>query len=222
MPLWNCVRSAIAIDENYQTRWAVPLMLIVAVTSLTVPLFYYCLSSNHGTLQLSRRMQSLCSAGVLALVAAVVIALPMVIRPFVPQDISVLTHERTSWTIADLSNLITLLSNVVYALPLIALSAMPRDISEPQHSASRLLRVVATTVTIVGGLIVSLLLLRLVLMPLTYPGLRDAALQIGRTPPKLGTMVGESAWMALEQFGLFVAPYVVWRSTRRAGPIVRD
>jgi hypothetical protein len=210
IPVWNLTRTLIAVESKYSMWLAVPGMVLVGALTLTIPLFYFSLHLNKGAVLLSKRLQALSLVGALALGVATAISLIQSLGP--APGASVLTETRDPWTIGNISALLTGFSNLSCILLLIALSGSPTDESIPRGTVSKLLSGATTIAATVWGFCVAANLLRLIFIPIIYAQLRNSALQAGRTPPSLGKLAGEASGILLQQFGLFVAPYVVWRS----------
>jgi hypothetical protein len=172
--------------------------------------------------QLSKALRNLSVLGALALAAAVVVQLPTLIRAFGPApNTSILEGPKGIWTWGNLAVLLSELGNIAAMLPLIALSNCVEGEPRPKESLSKPLRVVATVVAVAWGLWVAFLALRLILTPYTYYVIRQYASKYAsnlvRTPPSFLEVASEAAEVLLMQFGLWVAPFVVWRSSRSSG-----
>jgi hypothetical protein len=192
---------------------AAPLVALAALLTLVTPLFYLCVFRDlqERELLLSNRLQLLSSAAALALLAATAASLPEWIRAFTPgSDASVLAARES-----HLPALLNGLANLAAMLPLIALSAQPAAESGLRTTVSPLLRVVAAVAAIAFGLFTAFSAIGLIVSPWTASQAHSLAVQAGRNAPGLARVAGQAARSLLGQFGLFVAPYVVWRSTSR-------
>jgi len=197
IPLRDAVRLVFEVRAV-----AAPLVALSALLTLSLPVFYLCLFRDleERELLLSKRLQLLSSAASLALIAATIANLPAWIRTLAPgPDVSVLT-ARESWLPARLPAILNALANLAAILPLVALSAQPAAGSGLRTTVSSLTRVVTAVTAIAFGLFAASSALLLIVSPWTASQLHG---------------VGEGARTLLEQFGLFAAPYVVWRTTSR-------
>jgi hypothetical protein len=191
-PLRDLVRIAFEVRSV-----ATPLVALSALLTLSLPLFYLCLfhELEDRELLLSKRLQLLSSAGALALLAVTAASLPGWVRSFAPA--SVLTPPES-----HLAALLNGMANLAAILPLLALSAQPACESGLPTMVSRLLRVTAAVAAIAFGLFTAGAAVGVIASPWTASQLQRLA-------------VPHAARSLLGQFGLFVAPYVVWRSTSR-------
>jgi hypothetical protein len=111
--------------------------------------------------------------------------------------------------IRGVSTLLTELGNFAVILVLIVFS---RQFPNDESSVSGLLKFAAKVATIVGGIWLAFLLLRIVWTPYSYSQLRSFDFQFGRTPPPFAEMLMEAIGTFLSQACLFTAPYVVYKS----------
>lgn len=214
VPLWKSARTLASLNfEEPAVVGLVPFIVLGQLLMLALPVFYFCLYTNRGTLMRSKRLRGVSLLGAIALGVATLVNLPRWIRSVGPgQDATVFIGAHAAWTLDNLNILLGGLSNVACILPLVALSLPTTDDPNQPVGVSNLMRILAMTVALGWGICVGFFVLRLALAVFTYPQVRDYMLQIGRTPPSLLTVMVRSSRDLLEQFGFLVAPYVVWRS----------
>jgi hypothetical protein len=217
IPAYEELPKLAAIDPQHMSWWAFPFIVLALIVSPILLVFDFALYLDKGTLSVSRRLRALSLAGASTSGISMVITIPAWVRLFgAGPEASILTSGREPWTLVHLSALLLGFSKVGAILLLIALSKSPEESSTASVSVSKLLRVVATIAATVWGLCISLMVLRLLMTPYTYIQMRDLALQFGRTPVTLPYLISDAARTLLEQFGFFVAPFVVWRSISAA------
>jgi len=219
VPVYEGPPKLAALDAKTVAWWVFPSTALGLIVTLIIPVFDFVLYLDKGALAPSRRLRALSLAGAFALGVVMVMTIPEWVRLFgTGTDASVLTSGRGPWTLAQLSTLLSALSNGGAILLLIALANFPEEESNASVPVSKLLRVVATMAAITWGLCTSLGVLRLLLTPYTYVQMRALAIQLGRTPVGLPYLISDAARGLLGLFGLFVAPFVVWRSISAARP----
>ncbi len=130
---------------------------------------------------------------------------------------SVVAAVRDSRTISQVSIVLGELSSLAYILLLLAFfhRANSHRSTEADVPVSGLLRFVTKLALVAWGLWVAFNLVRLCLTPYAYLQLRSAALQIGRRPPQLGSLMADAIRTLLDQACLFMAPYIVYNGWLR-------
>jgi hypothetical protein len=213
IPTWSAAHRMAALGSTYP-QWLIILGFVTATLfDAILPVFYFALYRDKGTLLLSRGLRLLALTAALLLGMSVVIDLSKWIGSLGQAGTrSILETERRLWTASDVSNVFTLLSNVACVLLMVWIYRQRRDEAAVPTPFSKLLRVMARLAVVAWGICVAISLLRLVLSPHTYATLRNEALQIGRTLPPFRDMVVEETRLLLSQAGLLAAPYVIWRA----------
>lgn len=215
LPVWNVARSVATAATS--VRWSIMVITGMAPFLVVMPLFYFALYRDRGTLRVSRRMRLVASIAA-AVVAAISLAqLPAWLASLgAVADQSVLTPGGRSWGLHDLSAVSAQLATLAYILLLVTFWRGPRNEPNFEVPVSKLLRVVTVVTVVVWGAVVAVSVLRLVFTPYTYAQIQTAAAQAGRTPPTLGFVMWDAARFLFSQAGVLAAPFIVWRSTRRA------
>ena len=212
MPAWNAAQRVAALESTHPRWWIIPVAVMGALFTAILPVFYFALYRNRGTLRFSRRLRLLALTAALALGINVALGLPGWIGSLGQVgDRSVLTPERELWTVAYVSGFFTVLSNAACAFMMVTVYRQRRDESDSFAPVSKLLRVMTNAAVIAWGIWVAFNVVQLVLTPYTYAVLRRVSLQIGRTPPPFHDIVAEATRTLLSQAGLFAGPYIIWR-----------
>ncbi len=102
-------------------------------------------------------------------------------------------------------------------LLLIAFFRHSNDEPNTNVPISRLLSIAAKAAVIAFGLWSAINVVRLVLSPIAYSQVRNYALQVGREPPHFSNILADMMPALLSSVGLLIAPYIVYRSQKRAG-----
>ncbi len=189
-PMWDATQTMLAIQSANPSPkwWIVPAIALAWLFSATMPVFYFTLYRNRGTLRFPKRLRRLSLAAALVFGAIVAVGLPGRIE----------SPNR-------LPTLLDLFADVAYILLLVTLYRRTDDESSPGISIFRPLRIAATVVVIVEGLWVAYNGVQLVLAFRTY------ALQAG---PGQAAVLTDSIRTLLNQACLFTAPFIVCRSLR--------
>ncbi len=170
-----------------------------------MPLFYFALYRNRGTLRFPKNLR------LLSLITAIVFG-------------SYAAWDSWRWalapdprTIHHVGIFLGECSNLAYVLLLVTLFRQSSDELSGRADvfASRPLRLITKIVVIVWGIWVAFNVLKLAAIPILYPLLQSIALRTRRAPPRLELWVFENAQMLLTQACLSVAPYVIYNSWRR-------
>lgn len=213
--LWNTVRTMVALHTRSPKElwWNESAVLILGAITLTLPVFYFCLFTDRGTLVLSERLRALSLAGALALSAITAIGIPAVVRGLTAGRQVSLFALGDPPVLSNLSNVLGELSNIAAILVLFALYRSQRDDSRPREPGAKLLRTIAMITAIGWGLAVLFATVQVFLNPLVYLQYRNVPQLAGiATAATLSKATGNSVRFLLAQFGLFVGPYVVWRA----------
>jgi hypothetical protein len=230
MPAWSAARTMLAIETMRQ--WSVPLIVLIWCFTAIVPAFCFALYRNEGPLDFPRNLRVLSLTAAIVLGVVTLAALPQWIESLGSYwaDISTLDWTagaatvsivvRKPGTFTQIATLLGEFSNLTYIALLIAIFRQAGG--QPRGEISRPLAVVSKVAVIAWGVWVAFNVVRLVFTPYTYFQLRDFALQVGRTPPRLEAMMVDVVRTILSQACLFTAPYVVYRScVRRADATAR-
>ena len=218
IPLWNAARPMFALRANPAWMWwGDPTMGLIGLITLTLPLFYLCLFLEPAAPLLSERLKALSLAGAIALCVVTALGLQAWVRTLGARSVPSIYAPQGGSILNDLSIVLGSLSNLASALPLVALYAANANEFTPQEVISLRLRRVSLVAAIGWGLVAALAGLRLFLSPVIN-------LHYRANPKLAGLLTGKLLWKGmgteaeflLGQFGLFVAPYVVWRGGSRA------
>ncbi|HTS51360.1 MAG TPA: hypothetical protein VMH05_25610 [Bryobacteraceae bacterium] len=207
----------------------IPLGAFAWLFTAILPLFFFALYRNEGTLHFSKFIR-LCSL-VTALVFGFLVVLDlwewsgslssywaaMKLVDWKGGATSVFAAARNPRTIGETASVLGQVGNFAYILLLLALWHQPdgepsADVGAP---VSRLLRRVTKVALIAYGIWVAFNLVRVIVTPYFYFQIRTTALRIGRQPPQLTRMMASALRMLLDQACLFMAPYIVYNSWLR-------
>jgi hypothetical protein len=210
-------------------QWLVPLLVLACLVTAIMPVFYFALYRNEGSLRFPKNLRQ--ASLVTALVSGLIVgsglwhwfgSLGSYWRAMEALDwksgaTSVIAAARDPRTIGQVSTGLGVLSSLAYILLLLAFflqanSELPTDADVP---VSALLRRVTKLALVAWGLWVAFNLFRVCVTPYYYFQLRSVALQAGRRPPQLGIFMAKPIRTFLEQACLFMAPYIVYNSWRR-------
>lgn len=186
-PLWNVAQTAMEIGASHPLWkwWITPAMAVVVLPlSAIMPVFYFALYRNEEPLEFPRRFRPLSLAAALTL--TIVTARGLLKRVGLFNELSNLAYILLLFAFYRHSNLESAQTNVAAC-------------------GSRLLAFITRVAVMFWGIIVAILVVRLFLMPYVYFQLRDYALQVGRTPPKLSDWMAESIRPLIDQGCLLVA-----------------
>jgi hypothetical protein len=207
LPLWSMSQT---ITQASRSWWGIPFFLLLLFCSALPAAFFFTLYQNRGTLHIPDRLRRLARAS--AVVFGIITAMDLVrwlgsTGPY---------FQAMSWadprTTGVLSSFFIELCNLAIVLLLIILQRPPADNeSELDPPVSKPLRLVTTIAVYVGVLVLAFLLFRLLVAPYTYSVTRDYALQIGRTAPSLGEMLGGALRDLLYGACMFTVPYIIYR-----------
>jgi hypothetical protein len=197
-PLWNTAQSMIATaSQAPQQSWRMmPLALATFLASALLPVFYFALFSDEGSVQVSERLRLLARAAAFTLGILLVFKL----APWIKSP----TQPVPTWLGA--------LATIANILLLAALSHSPGDESEEPHPTTARLYVATKVTVITWGVWVAFSLLRVLLLPYTYSQTRGYLLSIGREGPVLADMANEAVQTFVSSACLWAAPYIIYRS----------
>ena len=225
IPEWSAAKSMYAIETMRQ--WSVPLIVLGFCVDAILPAFYFALYRNEGLPDFPKRLRVLSLVAAIVFGAITVAGLPQWIESVESYwaDIKVFDWSAGAATVSmaarepgtrtQVTSLLAEFSNLAYIGLLVAFFRQERTASSGEIPISKLLAVTAKIAVIAWGLVVAGSLVRIPIMPFNYFEFRDLAIQVGRTPPRLGSMMAEAVRMLLVQACLFTAPYVVYRSRVR-------
>lgn len=198
MPLRNAAQTAMEISaaHPFWKWWIYPAMAVVLIPlSAIMPAFYFALYRYERPLEFPRRFRFLSLAG--ALISTIV----------------------TAGDLLKQVGLVNEISNLAYILLLFAFSRHSNlESMEPNVTACglRLLTFITRIAVIVWTVIVAIAVVRVFLMPYVYFQSRDYALQIGRTPPKLGDWMAKAFRFLISQGCLLVVPFIIYKTMVRS------
>jgi hypothetical protein len=224
MPSWNAAQTMFAIESI--RPWSAPLIVLMCCFTAIMPTFYFALYRNQGTLHFSKRMRllSLTAAIILGIITAA--ELPRWIESFGSywadirlldwnpgaEAVSIVAGEPGTYT--QVAALLGEFSILAYIMLLIAFFRHAGK-SDGDIPNSRMLAIMTKIALIAGGLVVAGCVVRLLFLPFVNSQIRDFAIQVGRMPPRLLTMMADTVRTLLVQACFFTAPYVVYRSRVR-------
>jgi hypothetical protein len=222
IPLWNATRSMIALESaNPESKlWMTPMMVFAYLGTATMPMFYFALFRNEGPLHFPSRFRRLALAGILSLAVYVAMGIPKVIRTIHPvRTESVLFDGRSGATSVSTiaGGLLAEFSDLGAILLLIAFFRHSNDEPHTNIPTPRLLSITAKVAIIAYGLWLAINVVRLALSPIAYSQVRDYALRVGSQPPRFAEILADMMPALLSSVGLLIAPYIVYRSQKRAG-----
>ena len=205
--VWRGTQQMFPLITQQPVWWAVPLLLVLLISSAIMPVFYFALWRDPGTLRFSRSLLKL------SLVAAVVYGASVAIGLYG----LITASARDPRLLTNLPALAGELSALAYIALLVALSRQPEGgaFTESDVPVSRLLRLITKFALIVWSIWILVNLVRLVLTPYQYFQARNYMYRAGQEPPPLWPIMLAATRTLLEQAALFVAPYVVYNSWLR-------
>ena len=231
IPVWNATQEMAALESNHPVMklWIIPTVVLAWIFTATMPVFYFALYRNEGSLRFPKNLRQL--SLVTALVLGVIVAMDLggwigSLGPYWTAmkaldwqigATSVLTAARDSRTISQVSTVLAELSVFAYILLLIAFFRQPNTelFTEADVAVSRMLGFVTKVTLVAWGIWVAFNLIRVGLTPFAFFRIRSVALQIGKPPPQLASMMALATRTLLEQTCLFVAPYIVYNGSLR-------
>jgi hypothetical protein len=220
IPAWNSLRqlAAVAAENPGMKPWVAIATVAGIVLSAALPIFYFALFRNEGSLHFATRFRPLAMAGAISLGLFVAMEMPSVIGAFGPSSTgSVVFHGKSNLYGAAIS-LLAQLSNL--PMILLTIAFYRRSDGEPNScpAISRLMRITATVAVVGVGIGLAFAAIRLLASPFAYFLVRNSALQAGREPWSFAKIVGRTLPDLLVNFGLLVAPYIVYKSRSVGDP----
>lgn len=230
--LWNSAPGLITpMSTHPEARWwLITGMIVVFLFTPILPVFYFALYRNKGTLRIPRGHRMIGAGTAIVLGIGLATRVPGWIRSLGPfwtilktadwrtGGSSVLTVVGDPRTIHLIPTVLQIFGDVAYILLLLALSRQTTDDSSVDVPASSLLRIVTKVAFIAWGLVLIINVGRILLTPYNYFIVRDQAYQVGVTPPTLVDMMVDAIRTLLSQACLFAAPYIVYQSRREPSP----
>ena len=187
------------------------------VFTAILPVFFFALSQNEGTLRFSKPLR------LVALVAALGISLRiLVLSPGLMESLgrvgptSVLTPERGRLSLGDISALAGELASASLVWLLAAMFRQKQDETEAPVPVSKLLRITTKIAVIAYGLAVAINIFRVALSPYIYTQARTVLQRSGRALPPFRFLVESILGDLLTYLCLFIAPFVIWNAIRDA------
>jgi hypothetical protein len=228
---WNATQTMMRIESvNSLSKGLVALGLAVIYPFAAImPVFYFALYRNEGTLRFTRELRLLSLAAAVSIGIVLAAGLPDWIESQGPYWTAIKTLDwrsggtsllpalRALKKINQFSTLLAALGDIAYILLLVALFRQGTSgDSTPDLPVSRWLKLVTTVAIIAWGIWAAFNLLRILSVPFTYAGIRSFDLQTGRTPPSFATVMLSDVRDFVTQASLFAAPFVVFKSIRAA------
>ena len=204
--VWRGAQQMFPLIMQQPVWWAVPLLLVLLISSAIMPVFYFALWRDTGTLRFSKGLQKL------SLIAAVVYGSSVAIGLY--GLITSLTRNHRPLSLTALAGEI---AAIAYIALLVALSRQPEGgaFTGADVPVSKLLRIITKIALIVWAIWILVNLVRLVLTPYQYFEARNYMYRAGQEPPPLWPIMLAAIRTLLEQAALFIAPYVVYNSWLR-------
>lgn len=193
-PSWDAAHRMTARGVTGSMWWVIPAILFITLVSAIMPVFYFALYRDEGTMRFPRPLRKL------ALVAAVAYLIATALR---------LQAWDGYWHV---STAVGLLANFAYILLLVSMSRESGEVPSAQVPPSDLLSTVTKLAVIAWGIWVAFQVVRLPYVAFTYPFMKRIAYQVGRSAPSLREMLTDVLLTFFSQASLLAAPYIVWRS----------
>lgn len=193
-PLWNALVRISGLGTLGSLWWILPSSTFILCLSAILPLFYFALARDAGSMRFPRYLRKL------ALVAALAGCIVAVLRLQVPGALS------------DWPSVISLLSNAAYLLLLLVISHEPGELPRPQVPPSTFLVRITRVAVVVWGAWVAFQFVRLAIVASTYGQLTQLAAQVGRAAPTRQEIMVDIILTFGSQAALLAAPFIVWRS----------
>lgn len=206
IPVWRLTQQVAATRLPVWAR--VPIILFGYLFSAIMPLFYFALYRNEGTLRFSKHLR------LLSLITALLFGAISMLDWKRVGSASIVAIARDPRMIDQIAILLGECSNLAYILLLLAFfrQADKEPFTPTDVPVSRLLSFVTKAALTLWGIWVAFNLVRVVVAPFAYA---VAVSKTGRTPLPLSGMMLEVIQMLLTQACLFIAPYVVYNSWLR-------
>jgi len=198
-----------------------------------MPMFYFALYRNEGTLHFEKNLRRLSLAAAFVFGFFVAAGLPGSIRYFGSYwsaistldwrsggATSILAVARDPRTISQISTLLGLCSSLCYVLLLVAFFRQT-DVESSDSigiPVSRRFSFVTKAALIIWSVWIAVILVRVVTTPL----LRTYTLNRGLVPPPLSRMMPNMIQTLLIQACIFVAPYVIYNSWLRSDEVTDE
>jgi hypothetical protein len=212
--LWNSARQMFAMETNIGQLGAISSIVVGCLFTATLPLFYFALYRNEADLPISRDMRWVAMTAAVVIGILGVAAIPGWIGSFRRESVIEITGR--PWTVSDTSNAIGEVANLAALSLLVALFRLVSDGSERGVAVSNLLRVATRMAVIAGGIAAVGCVVGLAATPWIYSDIRGRSLEMGYSTVKwtFWRLAADRARTALAIICVFVAPFVVWRSSR--------
>jgi hypothetical protein len=212
--LWSSARQMLAMETTIGQLGAIALMVAVYFFTATVPLFYFALYRNEGDLPISRDMRWVAMAAAVVIGILGVAAIPGWVGSL--RSESVIDIPGRSWTISDTSNALGEVANLAALLLLVALFRLVSDGSQRSVAVSNLLRVTTKMAVIAGGIVAIGCVVGLAATPWVYSDIRGLSIRDGHSTARwtFWRLAADRARTAVATICVFVAPFVVWQSSR--------
>jgi hypothetical protein len=209
--VWNSARQMFAMGSNIGQLGTIALMVVVSLFTAIVPLFYLALYRNEGDLLISRNMRWVVMTAALVKGILGLAAIPGWIGSFRRESVIDITGR--PWMIGDTSIALGEVANLAAILLLVALFRLVDDGPERGIAVSNMLRVTTKMAVIAGGIVAVGCLVGLAATPWVYSYIRNRSLEMS-AKWTLWRLAADRARTALTIICEFVAPFVVWRSSR--------
>jgi hypothetical protein len=189
---------------------------LLFLTSGILPVFYLALYRNHAVLCIPRRMMLLSRAAAFVLALFVLAALW---TEFLDPGFTARggVSDGQARAIGHIVSLLNMSSNATLALLLVSFNLAADEESVPEAPVSRFLEQATRVAVVFSGLVLAGSAIRCLLTPYTYSGLKDVAIQNGRTLPPFSALLEEAVRTLVLQACAFTAPLIVFmRETHSA------
>jgi hypothetical protein len=215
LPVWNMSRGMGAWNDAGQW-WNMLVSAFEILCSPLLPAFYYALYRNEGTLRLEPLVKRLALVAALALAAFIITSFyDLGTRMTAAGSGTVLAPTRSSWTLGDLSVVLTGIWNLATIYLLWAILVHPNIKASGDGSVSKMVVVTAKIIVIIRGIEVGLSLVWLLLTPFLYWKYRNLAQHAGVVPRPYAPMLGGAVRVVLSETSLLIVPLIVWIAISR-------
>jgi hypothetical protein len=220
--LWNSAPQMFGMETNIWQLGAIVLAVVVSLLTATVPLFYFALYRDEGDLPISRDMRWVAMAAAVVIGVLGIAAISGWIASF--RGDSVIDVTGRSWTFSDTSKALGEVANFAALSVLVALFRLGSDVSERGPAVSNLLRVTTKMAVIAGGIVAVGCVVGLAATPWVYSDIRGRSLEMGHSTDNWAfwRLAADRVRTVLAIICVFVAPFVVWQSSRTQSSFSRQ
>ena len=212
MPIRNMVQTM--MEWTYPRWWVIPAAVVVPLLCATMPVFYFALYGNHGSMRFSPRQRLLAITAALAMGPRLAIAITRWIGSLGYEGPrTVLAPNRGMFTRGDINGLFGILADAAVIFLMVRMYRHVTPVPDAFVPVSTFLRIATLVALILWGIWVASIVCRLVLSPYIYAMIRKVAFQIGRTPPSFRDIFLEMALPLWSGLGILAAPFIIWRAS---------